>query len=70
MSEGNEGRLLDDEGKLSMKERTSVSEDCPVTLPPVELESENSKDEGTVDGVSSCSSRFDVTKEFQTSASN
>ena len=37
-------------------------------LSPFELESVNSKVEGTVEGASSCNSRLEVTREFQTSA--
>jgi hypothetical protein len=54
-----------------MKESTSVIGSASVdTLPPVEVVSMKSKEDGTVEGASSCSSRLEVTNEFQASALN
>lgn len=69
MSGGSEGKSEDGDGRLSMKERTLESDVGSVSLPSFEFESMKSKDEGTTEGASSCNSRFEVTKEFQTSAS-
>jgi hypothetical protein len=52
-----------------MKESTSVIGSIG-TIPPVEVISMKSKEDGTVEGTSSYSSRLEVTNEFQTSALN
>jgi hypothetical protein len=54
--------------RLSMKERTHVI--GYVLVGTISLESMKSKEDGTVEGASSCSSRLEVTNEFQTSALN
>ena len=80
ISSGSDGKpdVVVVDGRLSMNDRTSLSIEelscdcnCSVPLPPFEFESLNSKVEGTVVvGASAWRSRFEVTKEFQTSASN
>jgi hypothetical protein len=56
-------------GRLSMKDRTSRVGSVEAGLVLV-LVSINSKVNGTVEGVSSCSSRLEVTREFHISALN
>ena len=76
ISSGKDGKSDCGDGRLSMNERTSLSEEetfggCSVLLPSFELGLEplNSKVEGTVVGASACRSKLDVVSESQTSAS-
>jgi hypothetical protein len=70
MSSGKEGNWVERfSGRLSMKERTSVTGSVFVgTISLAEAVSMKSKEDGTVEGASSCSSRLEVTNDFQTSA--
>jgi hypothetical protein len=69
MSAGKEGNWVGRfSGRLSMKDRTSVI--GSVLVGATSLKSMKSKEDGTVEGASSCSSRLEVTNEFQTSALN
>jgi hypothetical protein len=52
-----------------MNERTSVIGSVGA-LPLIEVVSMKSMEDDTVEGASSCSSRLEVTNEFQTSALN